>query len=170
MEPATVSQLRTLDSMPAFDVEIPSELWDLVDGRNTGNETPLVRDDWYSLAQEERMLRDLYQDTDAMPEPKFAIMDDDELDAFESLVQEANEFPMQEANARGIPDSELGKFFDADFGFKPDGSLQPVFSETNEIDFDAYIRANENVQTTTLMEDLGLRAGRVRKPRGDRRV
>ena len=160
-----------------IDVE---DLYDLVEAKAGGNDTPIVREDWELLAKQEAKLRKLGKAPEdlsfqpemtkpgffkrlfgkkpkALTEPKFAIMDDDELDAFESLVQEANDYPMQQANASNVTDAELADFFEAEFGFKPDGSLEPVVtSEENVIDFDAYIKANENVQTTTLMEDLGL--------------
>ena len=196
MEP-TAAQLQFIDETEAFGVDIPQELEDLVDGKIQtveweddvdvedlydvspelqdlvdskagGNDTPIVRDDWELLAEQEAKLRKLYQPSKgpeaedlsfqpemtkpgffkrmfgkkpkALTEPKFSIMDDDELDAFDSLVQEANEYPMEAANAQNVPDEGLARFFESDFGFKPDGSLKPVYSESNPIDFDAYIK------------------------------
>ena len=167
--------------------DVPPELHDLVQTKAAGNDTPIVREDWEILAEQEAQWRGLYgqpsntkttaedlsfkpemtkpgffkrmfgKKPKALTEPKFSIMDDEELDAFESLVKEANDFPMQQANAQGVTDQELSDFFEAEFGFKPDGSFEPVLtSEENVIDFESYIKANENVQTTTLMEDLGL--------------
>ena len=116
---------------------VPTELHDLVQTKAAGNDTPIVREDWELLAEQESKLRKLVPQAEdlsfqpemskpgffkrlfgkkpkALTEPKFAIMDDDELDAFESLVQEANDYPMQQANASSVTDEELADFFEAE--------------------------------------------------------
>ena len=119
-----VGRHRDIDVEDLYD-DVPPELHDLVQTKAAGNDTPIVREDWEILAEQEAQWRGLYgqpsntktmtedlsfkpemtkpgffkrmfgKKPKALTEPKFSIMDDSELDAFESLVKEANDFPMQ---------------------------------------------------------------------------
>ena len=85
--------------------------------------------------------------------PDFSMFSDDQLDVLEETMDAVETMPIDEANAKNIPDEELGDFFYDEWGIKttPGDRPQP-FEEIDEMDVEPY--AAEVPYGTTVVTHL----------------